>query len=83
MFNVITFRCPAEHDHRSTDLRNRGLVHVVLPVPGELGSIAFQMTGGGLEWLIVLRVSRKGFAGLKCKLLFLKDLKIAVCCPVE
>ena len=41
------------------------------------------MSINSLKWLIVLPVSRKGFAGLKCKLLFLKDLKIAVCCPVE
>jgi hypothetical protein len=41
------------------------------------------MTVDSPERLIILLVSRKGFAGLKCKLLFLKDLKIAVGCPVE
>jgi hypothetical protein len=41
------------------------------------------MTISGLEWLIILQVSRKGFAGLKCKRLFLKGFKMGVCCPVE
>ena len=41
------------------------------------------MSINGLKWLIGVLVSRKGFTGLKRKLLFLKDLKIAVCCLVE
>jgi len=34
------------------------------------------MTIDSLERLIDRLVSRKGFAGLKCKFLFLKDFKI-------
>jgi hypothetical protein len=46
-------------------------------------AISFLMTIGSPEWLIILLVSEKGFAELKCKTLFFKDVEIRVCCPVE
>jgi hypothetical protein len=41
------------------------------------------MTVDSPERLIILLVSRKGFAGLKYKVLFFKAFERQVCCPVE